>query len=79
VFNTFEEAQRAVEASIRNYNHLRPHMSCRYLTPAAAHASTEPLQQLWKPKVYPTRKVAPPKDDCNEPHLATVTTFPQEY
>jgi putative transposase len=52
VFTTFDEAARAVEQSVRNYNHLRPHMSCGYLTPAAAHASTEPLQKHWKPKVY---------------------------
>ena len=54
VFTTFDEAARAVEQSIYNYNHLRPHMSCRYLTPAAAHISTEPLQKHWKPKVYKT-------------------------
>ncbi|WP_243650985.1 IS3 family transposase [Hymenobacter gummosus] len=60
-FRTFEEAQRAVEASITNYNHLRPHMSCGYSTPAAAHASTQPLQQLWKPKVYPSRKALLPE------------------
>lgn len=54
VFTTFDEAARAVEQSVRNYNHLRPHMSCGYLTPAAAHASTEPLQKHWKPKVYKT-------------------------
>ena len=28
VFTTFDEAARAVEQSVRNYNHLRPHMSC---------------------------------------------------
>jgi transposase InsO family protein len=74
VFNTFDEAQRTVEASIRNYNHLRPHMSCGYLTPAAAHTSTEPLQQLWKPKVYSSRR----KGDSNEPPLPTVTTSLQD-
>ena len=54
VFSTFDEAARVVEQSVRNYNHLRPHMSCGYLTPAAAHVSTEPLQKHWKPKVYKT-------------------------
>ena len=54
VFTTFDEAARAVEQSIHNYNHLRPHMNCGYLTPAAAHSSTEPLQKHWKPKVYKT-------------------------
>ncbi|WP_324680351.1 IS3 family transposase [Hymenobacter sp. GOD-10R] len=80
VFTTFEEAQRAVEASIRNYNHLRPHMSCGYLTPAAAHASTQPLQQRWRPKVYPSRKT-PTADKLghSEPDLSTVTTSRQDY
>jgi putative transposase len=45
VFTTFEEAARAVEQSARNYNHLRPYISCGYLIPAAAHASTELLQK----------------------------------
>ena len=54
VFTTFDEAARVVAQSSHNYNHLRPRMSCGYLTPAAAHASTEPLQKYWKPKVYKT-------------------------
>jgi putative transposase len=45
LFTTFDEAARAVEQSARNYNHLRPYMSCGYLTPAAAHTSIEPLQK----------------------------------
>ena len=28
MLTTFEEAARAVEQSVRNDNHLRPHMSC---------------------------------------------------
>ena len=52
VFISFEEAVKAVDKSIYNYNHLRPHMSCGYLTPAAAHLSDEPLKKHWKPKVY---------------------------
>lgn len=80
VFSTFEEAERAVEVSIRNYNHLRPHLSCGYLTPAAAHASTQPLQQRWKPKVYPSRKI-PTADKLGrgEPDSPTVTTSRQDY
>ena len=54
VFTTFDEATRAVAQSVHNDNHLRPHRSCRYLNPAAAHASTEPLQKHWKPNVYQT-------------------------
>jgi putative transposase len=50
VFTTFDEAARAVKQSVRKYNHLHPHMSCGFLTPATAHASTEPLQKHWKPQ-----------------------------
>lgn len=60
VFTSFEEAAWAVERSIHNYNHLRPHMSCDYLTPAVAHGSDQPLKKLWKPKRYNSQK-APPK------------------
>jgi transposase InsO family protein len=31
VFTTFDEAASAVKQRVRNYNHLRPHMSCGYL------------------------------------------------
>lgn len=80
VFSTFEEAQRAVEASITNYNHLRPHMSCGYLTPAAAHASTQPLQQLWKPKAYPSRKADTVQlEGGDEAHSPTLTTSLQDH
>ena len=54
VFTTFDEAARTVEQCVRNYNHLRPHMSYGYLALAAARISTEPLQKHWKPKVYKT-------------------------
>lgn len=60
VLTSFEEAARAVERSIQNYNHLRPHMSCDYLTPAVAHASDQPLKKHWKPKRYNSQK-APTK------------------
>lgn len=52
VYATFEEASRAVAISVHNYNHLRPHMSCNYLTPAVAHLTDQPLKKHWKPKVY---------------------------
>ena len=52
VFATFDEAARAVDQCVRNYNHLRSHMNCGYITPVAAHISTKPLQKHWKPKVY---------------------------
>ncbi len=50
VFKTHVEALLAVEASIQNYNMLRPHMSCGYLTPSEAHELGTPLVKHWKPK-----------------------------
>ncbi|MFD2933841.1 integrase core domain-containing protein [Spirosoma flavum] len=52
VFGSFDDASRAVDSSLYNYNHLRPHMSCDYLTPAIAHLMDQPLKKQWKPKVY---------------------------
>ena len=43
IFKTHLEAKLAVQNSISNYNTLRPHMSCSYLTPEQAHQSTELL------------------------------------
>jgi putative transposase len=60
VFTSFEEAARAVGRSIHNYNHLRPHRSCDYLTPAAAHSKDQPLKKHWKPKCYNSQR-APTK------------------
>ena len=48
VFKTQEEAQIAVQVSIDNYNNLRPHMSCDYMTPCHAHQLDEPLIERWK-------------------------------
>ncbi len=58
VFITYEEAEKAVEKSIYNYNHLRLHMSCGSLTPVMAHQSEHPLKKHWKPKVYKRSKPA---------------------
>ncbi len=56
VFTMFDEAQKAVDKSVYNYNHLRPHMSCGYLTPVVAHQTEPPLKKHWKPKVYKQSK-----------------------
>lgn len=50
VFKTHAEALLATEAAIRNYNNLRPHMSCDYLTPAVAHSLDTPLRKHWRSK-----------------------------
>jgi putative transposase len=48
IFKTHLEAKLTVQNSISNYNTLRPHMSCSYLTPEQAHQSTELLTKKWK-------------------------------
>lgn len=50
VFKSHAEALLATEAAVRNYNNLRPHMSCNYLTPVAAHELDEPMRRHWKKK-----------------------------
>lgn len=50
IFRSPVEAQIAVQSSITNYNSLRPHMSCNYLTPQQAHQTAEPLIKKWKKK-----------------------------
>ena len=52
VFTNFTEAAQTVAVSIQKYNQLRPYRSCGYLTPAAAHASDQPLKKQWKSKGY---------------------------
>ena len=50
IFKNHMEAKLAVHNSIANYNNLRPHMSCDYLTPDQAHQSMTPLIKKWKAK-----------------------------
>lgn len=48
IFKSRTQALLAVKGSIEAYNYLRPHMSCNYLTPAAAHLTDQPLIKRWK-------------------------------
>lgn len=51
--NTFanvEQATAATDKAIDAYNHQRPHASCDYLTPAAAHVQSGILRKRWKSK-----------------------------
>jgi transposase InsO family protein len=54
-FLSFPLAQEAIERAIHNYNHLRPHASCDYLTPAKAHAMKGILNKRWS--INNTKKV----------------------
>lgn len=44
----FEKTQKYISESIANYNSLRPHASCDYLTPDQAHLQSEKLNKRWK-------------------------------
>ena len=44
----FEKTQKYISKSIDNYNDLRPHASCDYLTPNQAHLETTKLKKRWK-------------------------------
>ena len=44
----YEQTCKLVEESILNYNQIRPHASCDYLTPNQAHLTKGPLKKRWK-------------------------------
>lgn len=49
-FASLDEAEREAQQAIQKYNHLRPHASCDYLTPAMAHEQNGILRKHWKNK-----------------------------
>ncbi len=44
----YEQTCQALTKAIDNYNEIRPHASCDYLTPNKAHASEGQLKKRWK-------------------------------
>jgi hypothetical protein len=54
IFKSQAEAMIATEAAVHNYNTLRSHMSCDYLTSHTAHILDQPLQKHWKKKSQET-------------------------
>ena len=44
----YEQTCKLVEESILNYNQIRPHASCDYLTPNQAHLTKGPLKKRWE-------------------------------
>jgi transposase InsO family protein len=46
-FLSFPLAQEGIAKAIHAYNHLRPHASCDYLTPAQAHGKKGLLNKRW--------------------------------
>lgn len=51
-FPNLDEASKAVDIAVKNYNHLRPHLSCDKMTPIMAHENNGLLKKHWKPKVF---------------------------
>lgn len=47
-FADFTSAEQKVRRAIANYNTLRPHGSCNYLTPEQAHTRVGPLPLRWR-------------------------------
>jgi len=47
-FGSFEIASAAVSNAVNIYNALRPHDSCNYMTPDAAHQMQGPIPMKWK-------------------------------
>ncbi len=59
VFNSFEQAEKAIDQAIKSYNTERPHLSCGFLTPDKAHEKGIGLVNTWKRKklsTYPQKK-----------------------
>jgi transposase InsO family protein len=49
-YKGFDLAHEAVVKGINTYNAMRPHASCDYLTPDAAHQTTGKLKSKWRKK-----------------------------
>jgi putative transposase len=49
-FQSFDDAKQATDEAIRKYNEIRPHASCDYLTPSAAHKQSGKLKARWSAK-----------------------------
>lgn len=56
-YATFREARESIDQAVNIYNHLRPHSSIDYLTPAQAHKRTGEIKRRWK-NYYCMRSIA---------------------
>jgi putative transposase len=46
--SSFKEAKEVIEKSINIYNHIRPHSSISYLTPAVAYQRKSEVKRMWR-------------------------------
>jgi putative transposase len=51
-FSSYMEAVQATQNAVEKYNHVRPHASCDYMTPAMAHEQSGVLKKRWKKKIF---------------------------
>lgn len=58
-FSSFEEALQQSHHAVKQYNTVRPHSSCDYLTPVQAHQMNGLLKKRWRSRVYPTSDMDP--------------------
>jgi len=47
-FASLPEAEAAVKHAVKQYNTVRPHASCDYMTPVTAHTQTGLLKKRWR-------------------------------
>jgi putative transposase len=59
-FSCFADAAQNVAIAVKNYNQLRPHLSCDKMTPVMAHEYNGLLKRHWKNKVFKHREVPHP-------------------
>jgi len=52
IFETFDDAEKAVIETIDIYNTQRPHKSIDNMTPSVAHCRTGEIKRCWTPKNY---------------------------
>ena len=57
IFLTFEAAHIAIEAAIKEYNEVRPHLSINMLIPDKAHKLTGDIPKKWKKYPYKPKEI----------------------
>ncbi len=73
-FGSFEDAYENIESAIRNYNTIRPHLSCGYLTPEQAHEKGRNLENVWRRKLSPYPQKQERKKEAKKERRKTTTT-----
>ena len=75
VFNTFEDAIQSTNKAINNYNTLRLHLSCGYLTPQQVHDKGKGLKNMWKRKLSTYAQKEERKKEAKKERRKITTTI----